>query len=203
MHCKARNLLLFVALFSTACVEDTGMNEPESDDASLDSSTSNVGAQDAAGNNDASSLPDTTLWPDASLGQDASVNQDASVGDASRSDGSTGGDDAAAAPTFTWVHEILKTNCMPCHVTDFQGLLNFNGSQNSTYMALVGTAARARECYGKGTRVVAIEPDMSLLIRKLEGTAGCGDPMPKGLAPFSAALISEIRAWIAAGALNN
>jgi hypothetical protein len=53
-------------------------------------------------------------------------------------------------------------------------------------------------------RVNPGDPDASYLVRKLEGAPGIsGDRMPLGGAPLGAALIADVRAWIAAGAAND
>ena len=51
-------------------------------------------------------------------------------------------------------------------------------------------------------RVIALDPDNSLIIQKLSGTPPCGNPMPPG-DMLTSAQVAEIRAWIVAGALNN
>lgn len=76
-----------------------------------------------------------------------------------------------------------------------------------SYTNLVGVPAMGVECIdGGGTRVIAGDPDASLLIRKLEGDgtpdgAACGGRMPQGGPYLRASTIRVFRDWIAAGAL--
>lgn len=73
---------------------------------------------------------------------------------------------------------------------------------------LVGVPAAGIACGTRGrVRVVAGDPDMSLLFRKIDAKARgipapCGDPMPQGdpLPPLSSAELQAVRDWIANGA---
>lgn len=83
----------------------------------------------------------------------------------------------------------------------FAGDLDLS-SAGTAYAALVGVGPHAPGC---GTRVTAGSPDASFLVAKLEGTQDpltCGATMPSGsmLPPDQIALV---RAWIAAGALQD
>jgi hypothetical protein len=52
--------------------------------------------------------------------------------------------------------------------------------------------------------VIPGNPDLSYLVRKLEGGPGItGARMPLGGPPLDPALIANVRAWITAGAPNN
>ena len=54
------------------------------------------------------------------------------------------------------------------------------------------------------TRVIPMDPDGSLLIQKLEGTAPVGGRMPADGPPYlQQATIDVIRQWILNGAMNN
>lgn len=131
--------------------------------------------------------------------------------------GMTGGTGATGAPTFTAIYnEIFGVTCggPTCH-TGGQGML-FMNEQAATYTSLVGVAAMGRNLPGGmfgmvdcGTtglmRVVAGDPDNSLLVKKLEATMNdqpCGQPMPIG-SKLTAAQITQIRTWIMNGAAND
>ena len=77
-------------------------------------------------------------------------------------------------------------------------------TQAGAYAALVGTAAAGVSCMSTGTlRVAPGDPDASLIVQKLDPQPGlCGDPMPPGEAP-PAELLTTIREWILAGAMDN
>jgi hypothetical protein len=217
--------LLVIAMLACGCEDDD--NEPTApgdasaatagqDAGGMDSGRPDGGSSDAGGG-DASSL-DSGAVLDA--GRDAGAG-DAGAGDAGASDagaGDAGGDaassdasaDAAsgdAGATFARVYEIIMDNCTPCHVGMSRGNLDM-GSSASAYGELVGdggVAAQGGACSDAGiTRVVAGDPDDSLLIQKLEADPPCGSRMPANDAgPLSEELIDEIRAWISAGALDN
>ena len=53
-------------------------------------------------------------------------------------------------------------------------------------------------------RVAPGDPEGSYLVHKIEGRGSIsGDPMPQGGPPLSSTEIADIRAWIAAGAMND
>jgi hypothetical protein len=52
-------------------------------------------------------------------------------------------------------------------------------------------------------RVVPGNPDMSLLVQKVEGTQMCGTIMPPNPPPLTAAQKMQIRTWIMNGAMND
>jgi len=121
-------------------------------------------------------------------------------------------------PTFTNVYRtILAKNCIDsqCHGTTRQGNL-FMGAQSDAYNDLVGVKARGVctapdagtsgtcACGTSGeTRVVAGQPDQSLLVQKIGGNPPCGDRMP----PTGDVLPDDqqklIKDWITAGANND
>ena len=72
---------------------------------------------------------------------------------------------------------------------------------NWTHAALVGNATLGT-C-GRGAIVTPGDGANSLLVKKLEGTAGCGGQMPQGQAPYDGVRIGIIRQWIDQGALDN
>ncbi len=116
-------------------------------------------------------------------------------------------------PTWQDIYtKVFVPQCVDCHSSggvDFveESQLDL-GSAAVAYAALVGMASAGQDCASSGTtRVVAGNPDDSLLIHKVDGstTAGdpvCGDPMPTGTA-LSSQHIAAIRQWIQDGALNN
>jgi hypothetical protein len=108
--------------------------------------------------------------------------------------------------TFTTVYTtILSTHCLPCHATGggkTNGKLDMS-TQANAFKNLVGVAAAGTMCTGKGTRVMAGNSAMSLLVEKLMPTPVCGKQMPSGMAALPAASISQISAWIDSGAANN
>ena len=81
--------------------------------------------------------------------------------------------------------------------------------KDAAYTALVGVAAMGVNLDGTepncadtdATRVVAGDPDASLLQQQLEGTQTCGGPMP--MVPLPMEQVQQVRDWIAAGAMNN
>jgi hypothetical protein len=115
-------------------------------------------------------------------------------------------DDAATTPTATWteVYAVISSRCMLCHSGGMpSGGLNMS-SKPLAYQNLVGVAAAGSSCAGMGTRVVASDPDGSLLFRKVsEMMPGCGGRMPLGGPYLSSANVTLIRDWIAAGAMDN
>ena len=106
------------------------------------------------------------------------------------------------APTFTTVFAALGQSCsgFACHAGGFfpAGGLDL-GSRAAAYTALLAPAAGG-SC--PGDRVLAGDPDGSILVQRLEGS-GCGTRMPQNGAPLSAQTLQLIRAWIAAGAPND
>jgi hypothetical protein len=60
------------------------------------------------------------------------------------------------------------------------------------------TNAASNVCSGRRV-VVPGSPDTSLLVEKLGTSSACGDRMPLGAPPLSAAEIECVRAWVAAG----
>jgi hypothetical protein len=128
--------------------------------------------------------------------------------------GTSGAAAGAAAPgggaTFTAVLAIFadpKNNCGLCHKNMISVGVNFDpADKEATYKALVGVASKGMLgslCGGK-TYVVPMQPDASLLYNKLAmATPPCGVRMPASGVVLSDMEIATVRAWIAAGALNN
>jgi len=98
---------------------------------------------------------------------------------------------------------IFTPSCAGCHTGGGAVLPSSMNLSNTaaSYAALVGVASTEQPAV---QRVNPGDPDASYLVRKLEGAPGIsGDRMPLGGAPLGAALIADVRAWIAAGAAND
>jgi hypothetical protein len=122
--------------------------------------------------------------------------------------GSSAGTSSA---TFTAVVAIfldVKNNCRLCHMmqTIGGGLVFDPMDKQATFQALVGTTSKGTlgsQCGGK-TYVVPGQPDASLLYDKISKTTPiCGMRMPATGTVLTDPEIATVRAWIAAGAMNN
>lgn len=115
---------------------------------------------------------------------------------------------AGAPPTFTHLYEdVLSADCIVtggCHSgASRSGFLSFE-TREQAYEELFEAEAMGANCRRAGwTRVVPGHPEASLLLAKLEGTAGCGARMPSAESPLATEEIAAVRAWIAAGAPND
>ena len=125
----------------------------------------------------------------------------------------------STAPTFTrvWNEVLVAKGCSGefCHGSG-TGTLSMD-SQHDAYLSLVGVTAAGPACAASGQlRVSPGQPDASLLLTKMNTPApSCGDVMPIGarLEPdcldpspavcTTAAELDLVRAWIAAGALED
>jgi mono/diheme cytochrome c family protein len=124
----------------------------------------------------------------------------------------TAGTAAPSSPaTFTAVVAIFvdqKNNCRLCHMmpTIGGGLVFDPMDKQATFQALVGTSSKGTlgsQCGGK-TYVVPRQPDASLLYDKISKTTPtCGMRMPATGTVLTDPEIATVRAWIAAGAMNN
>ena len=107
-------------------------------------------------------------------------------------------------PTFTQLYDTyFRPLCgVACH-TSPPGFLNFS-TRGMAYQALVGQPASPEHMCGASglLLVVPSQPDKSLLVQKLLSPPPCGATMPFG-GSLPEAEQAEIRAWIAAGALDN
>lgn len=108
------------------------------------------------------------------------------------------------AATLTQLQATIFTpSCSGCHTGGGASLPSSMNLSNAaaSFAALVGVTSTEQ---GTLQRVNAGNPDASYLVRKIEGAAGItGGRMPLGGAALDPALIADVRAWIAAGALNN
>ncbi len=138
---------------------------------------------------------------------ETSVTSDAAADGSDAGDSGDDGDAAADAETpatFTNVWSLLTARCVDCHRADEgpEGALDLS-TRSLAYAQLVGVAAAGPSCGASGkTRVVAGDPDASLLYEKVATTPSCGNRMPEG-GTLSAASIDLIRRWILAGAKDD
>ena len=99
------------------------------------------------------------------------------------------------------VYPIFMSRCAGCH--GMSGGLSFGGGASAAYDRLVNADATHNDCMPATDRVEPGSPDQSVLFLKISGTS-CGGRMPAGGAPpLDAAQIETIRAWIAAGAMED
>lgn len=139
---------------------------------------------------------------------DGAVLSDASSSDEARAEPAGSSLDAGvgsdAAPRLS---ELVETVFVPgcilgrCHTTLAPaGELSFTGRRISVHAALVNAASSA---LADRVRVVPFDPDASYLMEKLESDApAAGTRMPP-IAPLPQQQIDRVRAWIAAGALDD
>ena len=101
------------------------------------------------------------------------------------------------------IQPIWNQACTSCHGnTSPAGGLNL--VSGSSYAALVNVNGNNAAC-STLRRVRPLQPDNSLLVRKISGTT-CGNRMPRNDAAFfdtNPGLITRIRSWIIANAPNN
>ena len=110
------------------------------------------------------------------------------------------------APTLSGdVQPILTANCAfsGCHAgaSPAQGM---NLSDGQTYTNTVNVASNELPSMD---RIEPGDPDNSYLVNKVQGTqagvGGGGGQMPLGGTPLTTEQVDAIRAWVAAGAMNN
>ena len=105
-----------------------------------------------------------------------------------------GGDDPISFSADIQV--IFNDRCTGCHGQNGNGNLDLRAA--NSYNNLVGV-----DSFGySGQRIVAGDPDASVLYRKLTGAPGVGGVMPSDGA-LSAANIEIFQKWITEGAMNN
>jgi hypothetical protein len=105
-----------------------------------------------------------------------------------------GGDGGAFVSYAADVQPIWDASCVVCH--GLSGGLDLSAPQSRGN--LVGVASAT---WG-GVRVIAGDPERSLLFRKLTGDGAVGDRMPQGGA-LDPADIETVRRWIVEGAQDN
>lgn len=144
---------------------------------------------------------------DVDAAHDAHVEatHDASVDPSPGHDADVGAVADAGPPpapgSFASVYPIFAANCVSCHGAGKPLDLS---SPTTAYAALVGVPASMKACGATDggvapTRVVAGDPDNSLLIHKLEGTQSCGKQMPITLL-LPQETVDIVQAWVSAGA---
>jgi hypothetical protein len=119
----------------------------------------------------------------------------------SSSSSSTDSRTIQANPSFTTtIQEIFsRRSCTSssCHGTAQMAGLDLRSG--SSYGSLVDVRATSEPIL----RVSPGDPDGSYLVIKLEGRQSVGDRMPQTGAAFDSIDLTNIRNWIAQGALNN
>ena len=109
---------------------------------------------------------------------------------------SEGGDLPLAATLESIQVNVFDATCTVCH-SGAAAPLGLRLDADNSFVGLVGTPSRQ---VGSLLRVEPGNPDRSYLIRKLEGTAAEGEPMPLGGPPIAQATIDFVRQWILDGA---
>jgi hypothetical protein len=108
------------------------------------------------------------------------------------------GGDIELAPTFESIQaNVFDPSCIICH-SGAAAPLGLRLEEQNSYTALVGVPSQQD---GALLRVSPGAPDLSYLVRKLEGTASVGCRMPLGGVPIPQATIDFVRQWIVDGAL--
>lgn len=103
---------------------------------------------------------------------------------------------------------VFKFGCGSgqCHSAAAAGGLNM-ATRDAAYTNLVGVLAMGAAADGCGTsgmtRVVAGDPNRSLLVAKLAHTQTCGGPMPNAGTMLAGDQLQRIRDWISTGAPND
>jgi hypothetical protein len=104
------------------------------------------------------------------------------------------------APTFTEIQAMIFVPFCTCH-TGANPPVGLPLNTDATYDLLVDEPSAEVPTL---LRVEPGNPDNSYLIRKLEGGPDIvGAQMPRGGPPLPQETIDDVRAWIAAGALDN
>lgn len=104
-------------------------------------------------------------------------------------------------PSFALIQRLFTDDCVSCHTVGS----DLDLSMGHAWANLVGRPAPPTESCG-GTLVVPGDPDHSYLAVKLSSPSPCfGEQMPRtdfGSDPLPDCLVADVRAWIAAGALD-
>jgi hypothetical protein len=112
-----------------------------------------------------------------------------------------GGLPVAFDPTFTNIQlHVFSAICVECH-TAASAPLGLKLDPENAYSNLVNVPSQEQS---NQLRVNPGNPDLSYIIRKLEGGPGIiGSQMPLARMPLDQNTINAIRVWITQGALNN
>jgi len=108
-------------------------------------------------------------------------------------------------PTFRFVYSIFRANCSSgCHLTTSFPSGTFGMATRAlAYQNMVGVDCGGNACRGR-KRVVPGDPEMSVLYKKIQREAPCGDPMPpEDGKELSSDQVELVRQWILAGAPND
>ncbi len=135
-----------------------------------------------------------------STGDDDASDLGAGAAGAAGAAGGAGGAGATLEPKFSVVQEkVFQVSCAfgSCHGANGAGGLTLEAGKS--YAQLVGVDSVVNS--GQ-KRVVAGDPEGSLLYKCLLGPSGNVEQMPKG-APLDQARIDVVKQWIAAGAKND
>ena len=160
--------------------------------------TANADAGSVEGH-DASVLADAgpSSEPDAGFAQDSAVEPTPDAGP----DASEVADSGSSEDRFAAVYALIQENCTSCHGAG-KSYGDFS-TRELAYAQLVGVSAQGKACASDASvipvRVVAGDPETSLLILKLENRQSCGSQMPKAML-LPQASVDVFRAWVAAGA---
>ena len=122
---------------------------------------------------------------------------------AAHASGELRGQLANPAPTLTQLQaDIFTPICSGCHTgvgAALPGIQNLTAG--NTYANIVGVTSIEDSTL---VRIKPFDADNSYLVRKIQGSPGIvGVQMPASGGPLTQAQIDEVRAWVAAGALNN
>ncbi|WP_224248496.1 PKD domain-containing protein [Hyalangium gracile] len=144
-----------------------------------------------------------TGWRSPEISQDTSYTLQVTVSDGVASVTRSVSVRATVPRYSTDVQAIWNDKCTRCHSgTSPSGRLDLSASRS--YSSLINGATNSTSC-STLRRVAATRPDSSLLIRKITGTS-CGGRMPQDDTQYFAnnpGLVTLIRSWILANALNN
>src|SRR5438105_2131358 len=109
----------------------------------------------------------------------------------------------AGPPTFTNLYRtVISRRCAPCHTTATGDGVVFGKldmtSRATAFANLVNQPTAGDKCAGKGTRVVAHQPDSSIMYLKvsLDDAAPCGAKMPLGGPSLPKEEADLVEAWI-------
>lgn len=113
---------------------------------------------------------------------------------------------AAAGADWTGIFSALEPMCMACHsATPAGNHLTLGPDACGAWKNIFMKPASSMDlCASSGLNLVTpMQPDMSLIVKKLEGTQTCGSPMPCCAMALGASnpTVMALRSWIAAGAM--
>lgn len=159
---------LFVTLFLVGCGGDDGSTATTTDgdtgataEDTSSSSTDTGSSTDDTGSTTEDTGTASETSADTMMASDSTMTTDTMMVADTKSDAPTTG------ATFTQVYAIITSRCSPCHTGGSSGNLDMT-SKMKAYMNLVGKKAGGMACASGGmTRVVAGNPDNSLMYWKI------------------------------------